>query len=61
MNLDKNKRLEAHSWKVGSAEEFLGLSDDEKVILDKVVKPDYLVEKPDTKITGVDKLPDIKK
>lgn len=60
MNLDKNRRLEAHGWKVRSAEEFLGLSEEEKVMLDKVVKHDYLVEKPNTKITDVDKLPEIK-
>ena len=60
MNIDKNKRLEAHGWKVGSAEEFLGLSDEEKVMLDKVAKHNYLLEKSNTKITDIDKLPEIK-
>ena len=60
MNLDKNKRLEAHGWKVGSAEEFLDLSDEEKVMLDKVAKHNYLLEKPNTKITDIEKLPEIK-
>lgn len=60
MNLDKNKRLEAHGWKVGSAEEFLDLSEEKKVMLDKVAKHNYLLEKPNTKVTNVDKLPEIK-
>ena len=29
MDIDKMKRLEAHSWKVGTTEEFLGLTDEE--------------------------------
>ena len=35
MNIDKRKRLEAHGWKVGSAEEFLGLSNEEIVEVNK--------------------------
>jgi hypothetical protein len=34
MNFDKQKRLEANGWKVGSAEEFLRLTDEEKKIVD---------------------------
>lgn len=36
MNLDKMKRLEAHGWKVGGAEEFLGLTVDNNYILSQV-------------------------
>lgn len=60
MNLDKNKRLEAHGWKVGSAEEFLDLSEEKKVMLENIAKHNYLLEKPNTKVTNVDKLPEIK-
>lgn len=35
MNIDKMKRLEAHGWKVGSAEEFLGLSSEEIIEVNK--------------------------
>lgn len=35
MNLAKVKRLEAHGWRVGNAEEFLGLTDEEKKVIDK--------------------------
>lgn len=33
MNREKQNRLESHGWKVGSAEEFLGLSPDESELL----------------------------
>ena len=46
MNLDKIKRLEAHGWKVGSAEDFLGLSEEEKAVLNKVIP-----KKDSTKVT----------
>jgi hypothetical protein len=35
MNLDKIKRLEVHGWKVGRAEEFLGLSNEETKQVEK--------------------------
>ena len=46
MNLDKMKRLEAHGWKVESAEEFLQLSEEEKAVLNKVIP-----KKDSTKVT----------
>lgn len=48
MNLDKIKRLEAHGWKVGNAEEFLELTNEEiaeamnRMILNKVTNTGYL-------------------
>lgn len=47
MNPDKIKRLESHGWKVGSSEEFLGLTDEEIKIIEKVKTTDmnyYLVK-----------------
>jgi predicted transcriptional regulator len=34
MRQDKKRRLEAKGWKVGSAKEFLGLSDEESAYID---------------------------
>jgi DNA-binding XRE family transcriptional regulator len=34
MNIQKKKRLEAAGWRVGSAEDFLGLSDEEVAYID---------------------------
>ena len=33
MNGNKKKRLEGKGWKVGNAEQFLGLSDEEKTYI----------------------------
>ena len=46
LNIDKNKRLEAHGCKVGSAEQFLQLSDEEKVVLNEIIP-----KKSSTKVT----------
>ena len=42
MNLDKMKRLEAHGWKVGNAEEFLNLSEEEKIVMTHAERQKYL-------------------
>lgn len=34
MNAEKRKRLEAAGWKIGSTQEFLGLSDQEQAYID---------------------------
>ena len=42
MNLDKMKRLEAHGWKVENAEEFLNISEEEKVVMCHAERQKYL-------------------
>jgi hypothetical protein len=34
MDADRRKRLEAAGWKIGDAQEFLGLSDEEMACID---------------------------
>ena len=46
MNLDKNKRLEAHNKKGEDTKQFLQLSDEEKAVLNKVIP-----KKDSTKVT----------
>ena len=50
MNLDKMKRLEAHGWKVESAEEFLSLPEEKKVVMTHAERQKYL------KTSGLGKL-----
>jgi len=38
MGKDKKARLEAHGWRVGSAEEFLGLTPDEAAYVELRLK-----------------------
>ena len=38
MDKEKKSRLEAHGWRVGSAEEFLGLSPEESAYIDLRLK-----------------------
>ena len=62
MNLDKMKRLEAHGWKVESAEKFLSLPDEEKVIMTHTERQKYLKTSGLGKLFGVAHLlPDVEK
>ena len=62
MNLDKNKRLEAHGWKVGNAEEFLNLPDEEKVVMSHAERQKYLKTSGLGELFGVNHLlPEVEK
>ena len=56
------KRLEAHGWKVGSAEDFLSLPDEEKVVMSHAERQKYLKTSGLGELFGVAHLlPDVKK
>lgn len=44
MNADKKARLEKAGWKVGTVQEFLGLSDEEMAIIDGGVAQQELAQ-----------------
>ena len=46
MDTEKKARLEAHGWKVGSAEEFLGLTSEEAADVDLRPKLDDAIRDP---------------
>ena len=45
MNSEKRQKLEEAGWKVGSAEEFLELTEEEKAIVSKVVESEKFFRK----------------
>ena len=49
MNLDKNKRLEAHNKKVEGTKQFLQLSDEEKAVLNEEIPKKYSTKVTDKK------------
>ena len=46
MHEKKRKRLEANGWKLGTAQEFLGLSNEEAAYIDRTVRRAASLQKP---------------